>query len=804
MDPQRNFQTEQEEDIDLAAILKTCLRVARRQWKWFLLSIAVCIAGGYLYQQSLPEVFQRQSVILIENADNGSPFSARRSSGSAMSSLLEMNGISVGDNLQNEMFILTSKRLMKNVVDSLGLDVEYTTTWRLRPLSLYKDTPVRVRFAQKTADGASFTLQLTEDGGIRLSDFETPDRTFAKSYDAKPGATLQTPAGTLTLERGETFNSFPRGQKVRVSHLPQSVAAAIYCNEVTASEYDKESSLIVLSCNDASADRAEDVLNELYQAYMRDIVANKNRVALSTMQFIKDRSAIVGKELAAVENRLAEFKRTHRIVNFEQGAQAFLTESLDAHNRTVELETQKSVAQYLAGFIADNSHSNEVIPALPGLRDATFGNAIAEYNQKMLQRNHLADNTHEEAAAIRDLDRQLASLRKAILSSIDSYVSTVDVQLKEAYANQNLLTGQANGLPDIEKYGLDLERQQKLKSTLYTYLLNKKEEVAMQLSIKEANIRLVEAPLGPAKPVSPRKLIILMASLLLGLAIPAAILWLRHLLDVTVNGRKDIERYTTIPMAGEIPMWTDKEGRSDVVTNYNDEESNAVAEAFRLLRYGLHFIQQESRIIVVTSTTPSQGKSFISRNLAAICAAAGKRVLLIDADIRKRTQSHIFGQSNGLTSYLVDTEDTTRLADIVITDTVAPGVDFLPAGITPPNPSELLMSSRLDHLMEEARATYDLIVLDTTPICSVADAGIVDRLADITLYVVRVGVQEKTFLPELEKMYKEKKFRNLCIVLNDSDAKGEGSAYGYGYGYDHPKSRRRRGLRGRFGRKSRG
>ena len=791
MENNKTQQIDKEEDIDLARVVKSCLRTLRRQWKWFALSLVVCVAASYLYQKRQPEVFQRQSVVLIENAESGSPFSARRSSGTAMSSLLEMNGISVGDNLKNETFILTSKRLMKNVVDTLGLDVDYTTTWRLRPIALYKETPVRVRFKDRAAKAASFSMELRKDSTVMLHNFRVgPDR-YAQTYEVQPGRTIATPAGVLTLERGETFNEFPRGQEVSVTHLPLMAAAALYSGKMSAAEYDKESSLIVLTCNDASAQRAEDVLDELYNAYMRDIVANKNRVAESTMRFIEDRSAIVGAELADAENRLANFKRSHKIVNFEQDAQAFVDESLDAHNRTLELETQKSVARFLAGFIADKSHDREVIPALPGLRDAAFTSAIGEYNSKMLQRNHLADNTHEEAAAIRDLDRQLASLRKAILASIDSYVSTIDVQLREAETNLAALTGQAGGLPDVEKLALGLERQQKLKSTLYTYLLNKREEVAMQLSIKEANIRLVEAPLGPPAPVSPRKMIILLVGIVLGLAIPAGVFWLIHLFDVSVSGRKDVENLTTIPLAGEIPLWNPK-NESDLVTEGADS-SHPVAEAFRLLRYGLNFMQRDARIFVVTSTTPAQGKSFISRNLAAIYAAAGKHVLLVDADIRKRTQSHLFGRSEGLTTYLVDTEDRTQLADIVIPDAVTAGVDFLPAGITPPNPSELLMSDRLDRLAREALDRYDLVIFDTTPVCSVADAAIVDRLADVTLYVIRVGVQEKTFLPELEKMYRDNKFRNLCIVLNDSDAKGQGAAYGYGYGYGSTGKQRKRG-----------
>lgn len=791
MENTNNRDIEKEDDLDLISIVKACWAVFRKQWKWFALSVAVCVAAGYFFQKTATQVFRRQSVMLIENAETGSDFQPRRASGRAMSSLLEMNGISVGDNLKNEIFILTSNRLMVNVVDSLGLDVDYATTHRMRHVPLYNSSPVRVRFRDKAEETVSFKLSILDNGRCRLAGFVTEDGSEAVPVEAKPGTSVATPAGVLTLEAAEGFADFPRGKELTVTHYSLREAAAIYQGKVSAAEYDKEASLIVLECKDADPQRATDLLDELVRAYKRDVVANKNRVAQSTMDFIDARARIIGTELSTVENEYADFKRRNKIVDLEQNAQQYLSETSDARRRIIDLETQLSVVKYLQDFVLDNSHAREVIPVLPGLKDASFSAPIAEYNDKMLKRNQFVENTRENADAVQELDRQLAALKKAIRSSLAAFVKSTELQLREARSIGSALSGQVVGIPEKEKYALDIKRQQELKSALYEYLLNKREEVAMQLSISEANVRVVEPPIGPDVPVSPRRSLIMLVSLLAGIAIPAAVFWLLHMFDVTVSGRKDIERYTTIPLVGEIPTWNG-DANATVVTETKDA-SNAMVEAFRLLRYGLNFMHHNAKVIVVTSTTSGQGKSFISRNLSAVLGAASKRVLLVDADIRRRTQSSLFGKSAGLTSYLVSPDGETKLSDVVLRDAVAKGVDFLPAGITPPNPSELLMSERLETLIDEAGPVYDVIVFDTTPICSVADAGIVDRVADITLYVIRVGVEEKSFLSELEKMYQDNKYRHLCVVLNESDAKGEGAAYGYGYGYADRAEKRSKG-----------
>lgn len=780
---------EKEEEMQIIPILRACVQEFCRHWLWFALSVVLCLGAGFLYQQCQPRVFQRQSVMLIEDAGGSTTGGASRGRRGNMNALLELNGISVGDNLANEIFILSSFRLMERVVDSLQLDVDYTMTERLHEVALYRERPFAVDFRDPFKGSVAFKVRVNDDGTFSLHDFvayaDGEKTESGETVTMRSGEVRRTPAGTIAIVRDAAYDKFPKGREVSVVRMSRKQAAAIYRGRVGATEYDKESSLITLVCNDVNPDRAEDVLNELFNAYKYDVVENKNRMANSTARFIDERIALIGQELSQVENRMAQFKRNNQIIDFQQSAQLFATESSQARQQTLRLETQLAVSRYLTEFLQDNSNDNEIIPML-SLPNASFAGQISEYNTKMLERNRMRDNSSENSPAVRELDRQLLSLRNSVRSSLKSYVRSIELELRDARNNEAAITGKVSSVPEAEKQGLDIKRQQELKGALYTYLLNKREEVALQMAINEANVRIVEEPMGSNVPVSPRRGLILLVSLFIGLLIPAFVLWLRHLLDVTVTSRKDIEEATNAPIAGEIIRW---ESASSGKLITEGDFTAPIVENFRVLRHKLDFMRHSAKVFVVTSSTPNQGKSFISTNLSAILGLAGKRVLLIDADIRKRTLGRRFGVSPGLTAYLTDEENRLSLDDIVLKKAVAATVDFLPAGELPPNPAELLMSDKLDELIDRAKAEYDYVVIDTTPLLAVADANIVDRVADLTLFVVRIGVQERYFLPELDQMYRTKQLRNLCIVVNESTVK---HGYGYGYGSDiHRKKRKK-------------
>ncbi len=807
----QNF-VEEENDMQLADLLKVCYAHFKMNWGWFVISAVVCLVAGYIYLQRQPRIYQSQAVMLIESVDPSGMGGGRMRNG--MNSLLELNGINVGDNLKNEIFVLTSRRLMERVVDSLDLNVEYSISESLHSRSLYRETPFVVAFSDSVPTGISFEVKILNADNYEVSDLmafypgaNEPveiDATLAGNFDVP----LATPVGEICLTKQPIFEALQgengefEQMEVKVSRKSVLGATLAYRGRLSAAEYDKESSLIVLSCSDNNVARANDVINEVFLAYKRDAVEYKNRIAQNTADFIDSRINLISKELNSVEESYESFMEQNGLINLQMDASAYLAQTTEARKQLLELETELAVTKYLTDYVIDNSGNNQPIPVV-GALGASLASSVAEYNKLTLELVRRAENTSMEGPRMRDISRRLEALYSTIKAGLESNVKALELQLADARSLQNLTNKQKAKLPEKQRQALDIERQKALKEALYTYLLNKREEVALQLAIEEANVRLVEEPMGTGGPVSPRSSMILLVSIVLGLLIPAAVIFIKEMLNTTVKRRYDVEKATSVPIVGELPEWDNYQETQTIADAASD---SPIAESFRVLRYQLNFFRHNAKVFVVTSSTPHQGKSFVSKNLSTVLGMADKKILLIDADIRKRSISRALSNTKrkGLTSYLNEDLGTKSLAEYIEKDTIYKGVDFLPGGVMPPNPSELLMSTRLEELIEEAKQVYDYIVIDTTPMLSVADASIVDRVADVTLFVVRMGVEEVSFLPQLDKLNRDKKLRNMALVLNDIDLRrsygygyGYGYSYGYGYGHNHDKKKKK----GLFGKK---
>lgn len=776
----------EENDLQFIPFLKICYTQFLRHWVWFVVSVIVCLILSWLYYQRQPRIYQRQSVMLIEDATDEGASGVRRAARGNMSGLLELNGISVGNNLKNEIFILSSQRIMARVAKKMQLDEDYVTKAGLHQIPLYKnERPFVINFldALKGDKGVSIKVTKADSHTLRLDGFTDKEGRELPVVTVRPGDIVNTPVGRLCVVRGSNFGKWD-GQEIIVTRQSMQNTAAALSQRIAVSNYDKESSLIVLTYKDMNPRRAEDILNTVVETYKEDVVENKNRVALNTARFIDERIRLIGAELNEVENNLADFKKRNKVVDFESSVQTIMQESSSARQKALLVETQLNVARYLYDYLNSHTNDHSLIPAL-NINEASFNAPIEHYNTLMGERNETAANTSGNHPVVREMDKKLEQMRQNIKESVANYISTYEVRLRDARNDEQMLTGRMSGAPEQEKLGLDIKRQQALKEALYTYLLNKREEVALKQAINEANVRLVEGPIGSRFPVSPHSYILLLG-LLLGLLIPAVVIWIIMSLDVSVRGRKDIEENTTIPLLGEVPSVKG----SDNNTLISDlDTDDPIVEGFRIMRFNMGYLRCSTQVMLATSTTPRQGKSFISRNLAVILAMAGKKVLIIDADVRKGTLSRHSNQLVGLTTYLAD--EHTRLDEVVIKDGFQKGIDLLPAGPLPPNPSELLMSPRLDEMVAELRKRYDHILIDSTPLFAVADANIVNRVADITLFVIRARMQHREFLPELERMYRDNRFKNLAIVLNDVKGNDRENGYGYGYGYGYGKGQRK-------------
>ena len=791
---------QQTQEVDDMLSLRDILDIFIYNWKWFLLSVILCLIAGRIYLYTRPKIYKRSAVMLVKD-DSGSQQSSSRSRGGT-DALMQLNGVMMGSSVKNEVYILQSHQIMMQVVRDLHLDVYYSHSHHLQTRNLYAARPFTVQFDSVDVETLRpYSFQVEIDGTrAHISNFmmapreneEVPEVNLLVEFGTPfrlPGALKD-----VVLQADERFLSKYDGEKITVTHSTVEAAANAYGGALEAGELDKQSTLVGITYADQDITRAEDILNAVLDAYRRSIINDKNRIAESTAAFIDERIELISRELSKVEGDLASFKQRNRLVDVKTDANLYLQQSSQARQRSVLLESQVSVVQYLLDYLRDKSQGNNLIPSLAGLTDAGIQAQIARYNDLMLERNRLIENTSETSPRIKQLDQNLDQMRHTIIASTEAYLSSLNVQLKRSKQEESGLSAAISSVPEKEKQSLDISRQQAIKETLYTYLLNKREETALQLAITEANIRVIETPFGSNAPISPRKKIIMLVALLIGIVAPFAYFHIRNLLNMSVRGRKDIEDYTTIPVLGEIPHR--KEGISDSEILVGEQKSDAINEAFRMLRFSLSFIRKDARVIMFTSTMPGEGKTFISRNFAVTLGMTGKKVVLVDTDIRKRTQSKLSGSIHreGLTSFLSGATDDIR--KLIISECPEFNVDMLPAGVTPPNPSELLMSDRLELLIEELKKTYDYVVVDNVPAQVVADAGIVNRVADVTLYVIREGKIDRRYLPELQRLYEEKKFNHLCIIINDSRMEqkrygygnygyGYGRGYGYGYGYGY-------------------
>lgn len=789
---QNTSPNKQLKTVDESLSLRDILDIFLINWKCFLLSVIICVGLARLYLATKPWVFQRQAVMLVKEEGG---MGGRSRSAASMDALMQLNGVMTGTSIQNEVYILKSNQLMQQVVKVLNLDVTYTCKRGLMWEDLYATKPLKVEFLDEFTEPTLLKLHLVDKNTCKVVGMQQGREVFSEEQVIRYGETVTLPVGSICISKTEQFEGFEGGD-IKVIRVGLSQATDTYRARIKTGEMDKNSSLVRLTCTDVNIQRADDVLSTILEVYKQSIIDDKNQIANSTAEFIDERIKIINSDLDSVENRLAQFKQANKLVDLKQNAAAYLEQGKAAREKSIQLESQVAVAEYMLDYLQDKSRGDALVPTVLGVNDAGIQGQISKYNELVLQRNRLIQNSGESSPAVADMTLAVTQQRGAIIAAMEGYMSSLRLQLQRARQVENSVVGTISSVPEQEKLALDIMRQQNIKEVLYTFLLNKREETALQLAITEANIRIVEHPFGSEIPVAPRKFVISLAALLLGLVLPFIYFRIRAMLNMGVRGRRDIEAYTTIPILGEIPHHNPfpTEGTGTIVT---EQSTEPIAEAFRMLRFSLDFVSQgKDRVIMFTSTIPSEGKTFISRNFAVTLAMTGKRVILIDADIRKGTQTKVLAgkQKHGLTSYLSGGE--TDLDNLIIKDMSGYRVDFLPAGIIPPNPAELLMSDRLEACVEDLKRKYDYVIIDNVPAQVVADAGIVNRVADITLYVIRVKVIDRRYLPELERLHQEQKFRNLHIIINDVTTEHKSYGYGYGYGYGDRNGRKLKGLRG--------
>lgn len=745
------------------------------QWKWFLLSILICGGIAWYNYARAPLVYFRSATVIIKDPSNKA----------STSGLDRFDNFINKVNVANEILQFRSKKLMREVVQRVHADVSYQIKDGLRSNELYNESPVLVSLPDALPEQSfSFTMTLKDAKTVTLSDFSGIEA--KPSYEVALNDTVAIIEGmnvvvTATNYLRDSWLNTP----IRVQKLPVESMVNYYKNALGIQQEEEEVSILTLALKDSSPARAEDVLNTLITVYNEEAIKEKNQVAVNTANFINERLIIIERELGNVESNLESFKQRNQIVDIASSAGMYMTESQKYNADAMELETQLRLANFIKDYLTDPSKETDLIPSNTGISDMNIENQISLYNAAKLKRDHLIDDSSVNNPVVQELNNSLRAMKQSIIRAVDNMIVSLNVKRNDAQNREMRAQDRVTAIPTKERQMLSIERQQKIKEALYLFLLNKREENALSQAMADNNARVIDGAEGSNAPISPNRNRILLLGLLVGIALPGAVCLAILFMDTRVHGRKDIEGVTSVPYLGEIPL--DKEAMKDhrkKVMAVKEQGDDIVSEAFRILRTNMAFLSKKDKpaqVITFTSFNIGAGKTFIARNLSMSLAYMKKRVVMVDLDIRKGTLSRHFGHYHvGVTNYLSD--NTVKVDDIIQHQE---GFDLIPAGILAPNPAELLMDNRLDELINELRARYDYIIADNVPVGLIADATIANRIADLTIFVVRAGKLDRRQLPDIEKLYQEKKLKNMALVLNGANPERHGYGYSYGYGYGY-------------------
>ena len=755
------------------------------KWYWFVISLAVTISVAVIYLLTTPPVYTRSASLLIKEDSKGNSVS------DAAGVLGDIDLFQTSTNVNNEMQSLQSPAVMLDVVKRLHLDVSYHIDGGFYKRVLYgKSCPYTVSFNDlRDNESVDFTINPSEKGQVVLTDFSRDGEDLDGEVTATLNDTTDTPVGKLVVM--VAVDSVTYESPVYVSRIGYQDATGDYASNLSVSLNDEKSTVINLSFKDVCIQRAEDVLNTVIAIYNENWIKDKNQIAVSTSQFISDRLGVIEQELGNVDENISSYKSEHLLPDVQAAASMYMAQSSETNAQILALNTQLSMARYIRNYLTNATSKNQLLPANSGIESPGIEQQIANYNTAQLRRNDLVANSSEKNPLVVDMDQSLENMRHAIITSIDNHITTLNTQLRSLRQSEQQTTARIAANPTQGKYLLSVERQQKVKEALYLFLLQKREENELSQAFTAYNTRVITPPTGSMIPTSPVKKNIALIAFAFGILIPVVIIFIRENMNTKVRGRKDLESLS-VPFVGEIPLAESGKKKKGVHTSkeiiIRQGKRDIMNEAFRVLRTNLEFIldakedKNKASVTLITSFNLGSGKTFLTMNTAATFAMKGKRVLVVDGDLRHGSASAYVGTpKKGLSDYLGKREN--NVEDLIVEKENYPGLFVLPVGTIPPNPTELLAEPRLAELMEKMRSRFDYILIDCPPVDIVADTQIIEKLADRTVFIVRAGLLERDMLPQLQSDYDGKRFKNMALVLNGTI--GGSSRYGYRYGYKY-------------------
>ena len=741
-------------------------------WRWLFGSVVVFLVLGWMYARYQTPSYESVATVLIEQESKSGMASEE------IGMLKDLGLASGGGVLEDEIELYQSRSLMERVVRELHLHWKYqivgTTTGLVRS-ELYNSNPIRIRAVEADSlfydQHYEFEIMLISGNEYKIISGNGFDGNHYKY-----GAVLQLPIGKIILEKTNEFKSNWIGKRILINVTPVSEVATEIRNVLSVDPASKEANILILKVKGHNVEKNNAILNKIIAVHQENAINSKNEVVKNTTSFINERMRFIAADLTDVEKKGEDYKSEHHLVDVTTDAASYLEKESDIEKKVVEASIEMSLADFMNEVISDQNGYEQLLPANLGFKDPSIGEMTTQYNTLVLERNRLRETNGSKHPGIARVESQLASLRTSLENSLRNMHNSSQMQLKKLKSEEQIYQSKISSIPQFEREYRDIFRQQQIKESLYLFLLQKREQNEISLAATVANSRVIDSAYSNGIPVAPKKALIYLVAFALGILIPLGIIYLLVLLNNKIVSRTDLEN-SGLTVVGVIPEEKDKEKLMAL-----SHPQSSLSEAFRVLRTNLSFVTSSEngacKVISITSSLSGEGKSLTSVNLAFMFAATGKKVLLMGLDLRKPRLKPLPGLSNYLVNHDLTAKDIT-----VISESHGQSISIIQAGDIPPNPSELLMTHRLDELIENLRKEYDYIILDNAPVGLVIDAVTTNRFADVTLYLIRSGMIDKRYQNHILELKNQGKLKNLYVMLNAVKNTSGGYSYSYSYGY---------------------
>ncbi len=787
------YSVQQESEVNSSFDFKTIYTMVILNWKWLVLSLIICLGLAVVYLRYATPIYQANVKLLIKDDPNSTRSSA------AKNQLLMSNTLGIMSNsagIDNEMVILSSSLLASETVNDLKLYVSYSMSGTIKDKIVYKTQPINIdlddygkqrlkkpikisveRTGNKYHITGSYTYVPTD------SEKQPVKYTIDRTTDRLPFI-IRTSVGAITFN-GNPGYVMPEGHTLKATIVSPEVAGESYAKSLAVSQTSKTTTIAELVINDAVPERATDYLRQLVVCYNRQANEDKNEVAMRTEQFINSRLEKINNELGATEGSLESTKRRYGIIDPSINSAQTVANSDMYTQKLVEANTQIELLRSINDYMNEPANKYQALPSNVGLNDAAASALITKYNEIAMERNRLLRSASETSPSVTPLTAQLEDLASSIRRAMSQAQRNTEIQRNSIQQQYSVYTGRISSTPEQERILTQIGRQQEVKSGLYLMLLQKREENSISLAATADKGKIIDNPQMKGK-ISPKSPIIMLIALILGLALPIGIMYIIELLRYKIEGHDDVEKLTKLPIIGDVAIASaSAKTKGEIVVHEN--KNNVMEETFRSIRANVQFMLKENeKVIMFTSTTSGEGKTFTAANLAVSFALLGKKVILVGLDVRKPRLAQLFeinDYKHGITNLLMRERPTEEdLNNQIIKSGINANLDLLMAGPVPPNPTELVNNKSLDIVIDQLKAKYDYVFIDTAPVGLVTDTLSISRVANLTVYMCRADYTAKSSFDLVNNLASEKKLPNVSVVINGIDMSKKKYGYSYGYG----------------------